>query len=116
MQINFPTQAPEFKVKPVETGGEQEKVQSKAKNTSSEVKPEIEVESENFDKIQNLQKALSEHDLNLKFRQDEETNQLVVELIDSKTGVAIRQMPSEVSLKLSAAFAKLQGQLVDEHI
>lgn len=116
MQINFSTQVSEYKLKPVEIIGETEKVQSEAKNSSFELKTGFEAESENSDKIQNLQKALGEHDLTLKFRQDKETNRWVVELIDSKTGVAVRQMPSEVSLKLGAAFAKLQGQLVDEHI
>lgn len=109
MQINFPTQSTEYNLKPVSAAGETKKIQSKPEKDAVETKqPEPE-------KLEHLQSALSEHDLNLKFTQDADTKQLVVELVDSKTGEAIRQMPSEVSLKFSATFAKLQGQLVDQH-
>lgn len=110
MQINFSTQIPKYDGKPVELNGEPEKIQPKTKDVSLEGKPD------DSEKIQQVQNALAEHNINLRFRRDENSNQLVVEMIDSKTGDVIRQMPSEVSLKLGAAFAKLQGQLVDEHI
>jgi uncharacterized FlaG/YvyC family protein len=122
MQINFSTQVPEYNPKIAEISGIKEDFQLQAKGSSFEAKPKFEAQpesdskTEDSDKLRDLQNALGEHDLTLKFRQDEETNQLIVELVDSKTGVAIRQMPSEVSVKLTAAFAKLQGQLVDEHI
>ncbi len=63
-----------------------------------------------------LQKTLSQHDISLKFRTDDQTNAVVVELIDSETGEAINQFPSEVSLKLSASFTKLQGQFIDKQL
>jgi len=116
VKINLSTQASEYKLKPVEIIGKTDQVHSEPKNSSFELKAEFEAKLQKFDKVEHLQNALGEHDLTLKFRKDEETNRLVVELIDSKTGVAVRQMPSEVSLKLGAAFAKLQGQLLDEHI
>lgn len=74
--------------------------------------PNTEVErSENIEKLQNV---MAEHDLTLKFSQDQETKAIVVELVDEKTGEAIRQIPSQVSLKLAAVFVKMQGQFVDK--
>jgi uncharacterized FlaG/YvyC family protein len=64
-------------------------------------------------KVRELKGILAEKDLSLKFRQDEETGNVVVEIIDNKTGDAIRQMPSEVSLRLLKVFGKIQGRLMD---
>lgn len=114
MQITFSTQIQKYDAKPLELKIEPEKLQPKVKDVSFEAK--VEAKPDETEKIQDLQKSLAEHDINLRFRHDEDTKQLVVEMVDSKTGDAIRQMPSEVSLKLSAAFAKLQGQIVDKHI
>jgi uncharacterized FlaG/YvyC family protein len=66
--------------------------------------------SDNLDK---LKTTLAENNITLKFSRDEATNSLVVALINNQTGEAIRQMPSEVSLKLSAIFVKMQGQFID---
>ena len=74
---------------------------------------EQQVKSESLIK---LQKTLSQLDISLKFRTDDKTNAVVVELIDSETGEAINQFPSEVSLKLSASFTKLQGQFIDKQL
>ncbi len=78
------------------------------KQESSETKVD---KSENINKLKN---ALAENNITLKFRQDTDTKELVVELVDSKTGEAIRQMPSEISLKLAAIFVKMQGQFIDK--
>lgn len=59
--------------------------------------------------LKELQAAFSEHNMSLKFSRDKETNALVVELINQQTGEAVRQIPSEVSLKLAAEMGKLQG-------
>jgi flagellar protein FlaG len=72
---------------------------------------EIKVDkTENFDKLKNV---LAEHNITMKFSQDIDTKELVVELVDDKTGESIRQMPSTISLKLAALFIKTQGQFVD---
>lgn len=78
------------------------------------VKAAPENQQSQSESITKLQNALSEHDISLKFRTDDQTNSVVVEIIDSETGEAINQFPSEVSLKLSASFTKLQGQLIDK--
>lgn len=55
-----------------------------------------------------------EQNTNLNFKRDDQTHQLVVELVDKQTGEVIRQNPSEVSLKLAAIFAQTQGNLLDK--
>lgn len=85
-------------------------VQLKPEKKSLETEP---VPDEN---LKNLKNSLGEHNITLKFRQDEETKQLVVELVNDKTGESIRQIPTEVSLKLSQMSVKLQGQFVDDKV
>ena len=68
------------------------------------------------DNLQILKNVLAEKDISLKFRRDDRTGQLIVEIIDDKTGDAIRQIPSEVSLKLSEVFAKVQGRFIDQQV
>lgn len=58
-----------------------------------------------------LKAVLAENNISLNFRRDEESGRIVVEMVDSKTGVAVRQIPSEVSLRLSEMFSKIPGRL-----
>ena len=77
--------------------------------TTSENKPE-----EKTEELSKLQNVLEENNVSLKFSRDEKSGEIVVRMVDSVTGEAIRQLPTEVSLKLSAANTKLQGQFVDK--
>jgi flagellar protein FlaG len=65
------------------------------------------------DKVVEVQSALKQHDISMKFSQNEQTSQIIIQLVNDKTGELIRQLPSEVSLKLASEFIKLQGALVD---
>ena len=86
------------------------------------VRPEIKVaetEKPREDQTENLEKlktALAAHDISLQYSRDDETNRLVVKMVDEKTGEAVRQIPTEVSLKLAAEFIKLQGVFVDRQV
>ena len=62
-----------------------------------------------------LKSSLADHNIALKFRTDDATHIVVVELIDERTGDPIQQFPNDVSLALAANFIKLQGQFVDDH-
>jgi uncharacterized FlaG/YvyC family protein len=66
------------------------------------------------EKLAEIQTILSNHDISMKFSTNDQTNQVVVRLVDDKTGEIIRQLPNDVSLKLAAANIKLQGWMVDE--
>ena len=67
-------------------------------------------------KLAKVKSVLAAHDINLKFSQDQDTNQIVVELVDANTGEEIRQYPSEVSLKLAAISEKIQGRFIDKQL
>lgn len=105
--ISFPT---ELKVQQFaehfSEGGTKVKAEKSAETTVS-------VQVHNTDQIEKITSILAEHDITLKFSTDTETNAVVVEMVDEKTGEAIRQFPSAVSLKLAASFAKLQGQFIN---
>lgn len=88
-----------------------------AQTEASKIEIRAETRPEKFDKQENLSRlkeVLAESNITLKFRRDEETKAMVVELVDDKTGEAIRQIPSEISLKLTAVFVKMQGQFIDK--
>ncbi len=89
-----------------------------AKPEKREVKTKSElgsnVSDKGSDKLEELTKALEESNISLNFSQDQDTQILVVKLVDKETGEAIRQIPNEVSLKLAAINAKMQGNFVDE--
>jgi uncharacterized FlaG/YvyC family protein len=110
MSVNLLTQAP-----PAEPRHSQalENVPVKHRAETAD-RPEKEQTKENSH--ERLQAVLSEHDISLNFRRDEKSGQLVVELIDNKTGEAVRQMPSEVSLKLGEAFERVQGQFIEARV
>lgn len=76
---------------------------------STESKPE-----EKPEELSKLQNVLEENNVSLKFSRDEKSGEIVVKLVDSATGEAIRQLPTDVSLKLTAAHTKLQGQFIDK--
>ena len=76
---------------------------------STENRPE-----EKPEELSKLQNVLEENNVSLKFSRDEKSGEIVVKMVDSVTGEALRQLPTEVSLKLTAAHTKLQGQFIDK--
>lgn len=61
--------------------------------------------------IRSIERVASEENISVKFSRDEETGQMVIQMIDQKSGEAIRQFPSEVQLKLAEVLGKLQGNI-----
>ena len=61
--------------------------------------------------IKSLADAVQDYDITLNFSRDEETGAIVIKLIDQQSGETVQQIPTEVTLRLSAALGKLQGQL-----
>jgi uncharacterized FlaG/YvyC family protein len=106
MQINALTPISEFPPTSPQSFDKPEKVE-KPKTEQPEFKIE---KNENLEQLKNI---LAENKITLQFSQDSETKELVVKLVDDVTGEAIRQIPSEISLKLSAVFVKLKGQFVE---
>ncbi len=87
--------------------------QTRAKHEAADDKPRKNVKSE---KLAELQTILSQNDISMKFSTNEQTSEIVVQLVDENTGETIRQIPNEVSLKLAAANIKLQGLIIDETV
>jgi len=59
--------------------------------------------------IRSIESIVSEENISLKFSRDEHTGQMVIEMIDQQSGETVRQLPSEVQLKLAEVLGKLQG-------
>lgn len=115
MQINFTTESFDSNFSIASSIVKSGFQRSERKPPEDKDEPVTENRSQD-EKLQKLQSVLEEHGISLKFSEDETTKQLVIELVDDKTGDSIRQMPSEVSLKLSAMFVKTQGQFLDEKV
>jgi flagellar protein FlaG len=111
MPINQVSPIPEITA-PAPVGRENARA-AKDERTPVKTAERPEKPAENLEK---LRTALGEHNISLKYRRDTQTDALVVEMVDEKTGEAVRQIPSEVSLKLAAEFIKLQGQFVDRQV
>jgi flagellar protein FlaG len=62
---------------------------------------------------QELKAALQQHNLALNFSRDAKSGAIIVRLIDQQTGEIVRQVPSDVSLKLAEAFAAFQRHFVN---
>ncbi len=57
-------------------------------------------------------KVLAEAQRNLQFKVDETTNQVVVSVIDQKSGEVLRQIPSDEVLALAKRLKELDGEQV----
>lgn len=64
----------------------------------------------------NLRSVLAESNISLNFHRDESSGRVILEMIDDATGEPIRQIPNEVSLRLSELFSKVQGQFFEARV
>lgn len=62
--------------------------------------------------VDSLNKAMRQINSALEFSIDNETKTTVVRVIDSSTGVTIKQFPSEEALAITRAMDKMQGMLL----
>ena len=107
MQINPLTHPPEVSGKVESRAGGASKIES---NRSL---PSQESQVDRSSRLQELKNALAEYDISLNYRHDDASNRLVITLVDDKTGEAIRQIPTDVSLRLAA---QIQGQFLDQKV
>ena len=66
--------------------------------------------------VKDLQKRLDPMATRLNFIVDEETDSLVLRIIDRQTGELLRQIPPEEILHLRASLAELVGVLYDREV
>jgi|SRR6185503_17734501 len=81
---------------------------TKSGNTTGTPSPDQEPNIEQT--IKSLAEAVQDFDIALNFSRDEDTGAIVVKLIDQQSGETVQQIPTEATLRLSAALGKLQGQ------
>ncbi len=82
---------------------------AKSGDTAGTPSPEQEPNVEQV--VKSLAEAVRGFDIALNFSRDEKTGAIVIKLIDEHSGETVQQIPTEVTLRLSAALGKLQGQL-----
>ena len=63
--------------------------------------------------VQSINDSLTPFGVSLQFSRDEESQAVVVKVVDQASGETLRQIPDEALLHLSAALGKLQGRLVN---
>jgi len=68
------------------------------------LKPDINVLGEK------LQKLLSDTNVALEFKMDEETNKMILRLIDNETKEVIQQFPPELALKIARIISSIEGK------
>ncbi len=62
--------------------------------------------------FEEINAAMQAWDTGMRFEIDEDTQRLVVSVVDTKTGDVLRQIPSEEVLHVAKMIAQFQGQLV----
>lgn len=64
------------------------------------------------DAFDEINTAMQAWDTGMRFEIDEDTQQLVVSVIDTKSGDVLRQIPSEEVLHIAKMIAQFQGKLI----
>jgi flagellar protein FlaG len=66
------------------------------------------------DALGKINATLQLSSVNVRFEIDQTTDRLITKVVDIQSGKVIRQIPSEVAIRISKALDKLQGLLVHE--
>lgn len=101
------TVAPSEKVRSVEKSAGQEK-------RSDEQPTKVQPEHEEVEKaVSELNLALNSMDVKREFSIQEDSNEVVVKIIDSEEKTVIRQIPTEETIRLSQNIKEMVGLLYD---
>jgi len=98
---------------PIKGSGQPKKAADNHKETVPVETKDVAEKQTNENLIKQI-KALTEDGLySVNFELDQESQQLIVRLVDSENGKLIRQFPSEEVLALTKALKELQGNLIN---
>lgn len=92
---------------------------TKSKERKELTPNEVNANKVSFDELANtLKEILNEQNLTLEFKLDEDTNKMVLKIIDSQSNEVIRQIPPEIALRISKLVAEIlgNGQVADAKI
>lgn len=106
MQINSAI-PPDYGLPQTQTAGKNEQLKTEDSAAFS-------VEKKAPEKISETQKAFSEREISVSFSLDDRTNEIVIKLLDDKTGEVFRQIPTEVSLRMAAAYEQWQEKFSNQ--
>ena len=66
--------------------------------------------------VDNINRAMRQSNANVEFSIDQDTNQMIIRVVESGTGQVIRQFPSEEILAIAKSLDTLQGLLVKQKV
>ena len=110
--IDRPITQPDPAVKVVQTNGAQlggNSTQSEQAQKSSVSDPGNPVE----DALSKVNESMQAWATGIRFEMDEDTESMVVKLVNNETGDVIRQVPSEAMLKVAKMIIQMQGGGID---
>lgn len=105
---------------PIAPAGRSDQVDSGQAGAGSPAAPLTPAASEARDRsaewhrsLASLGEMVKPYGVALEFSRDSDTGAIVAKLVDKLNGETVRQIPSEVSLKIAAEIAKFQGHIID---
>lgn len=78
----------------------------KPKTSPLDIKMDKEKETKNFELV----------DMHFRFKIHKETNNVIVQIIDTQTGEVIREFPPEKILNMISEFLKMSGLIIDKKV
>lgn len=81
---------------------------TKTVKTENEINENLSEKKNTVEKISDTPKVLAKSEITLSFSLDERTKEIVIKMLNEKTREVVRQIPTEVSLKLAEAYKKLR--------
>jgi flagellar protein FlaG len=92
---------------------ERKNLQNESSKESTNQKPDIKEKKFNQEAIDELNKDLNSilegNKLNVEFKFEKEANQLVMKIIDDETKEVVRQVPSDIMLKIARIISNQTG-------
>lgn len=90
-----------------ELGGNSAQAEQAEKNTVSDPANPFE------DALNKVNESMQAWSTGIRFEMDEDTESMVVKLVNNETGDVIRQVPSEAMLKVAKMIIQMQGGSID---
>ncbi|MGM0445230.1 MAG: flagellar protein FlaG [Bacillota bacterium] len=95
---------------------EQVKIEIKDSTTSENKLSHEELRQELEEKIEDMNKITETLEENLSFKLHDETERIMVQVVNVKTKEVVKEMPPEEMLDLAAKIHKMVGLLIDEKV
>jgi len=64
--------------------------------------------------VEDLSRQFESNRTNLQFRLDDDSGRMIVSIVDARDGTVLRQLPSEVALRIARSIEEFKAHLVEE--